>query len=235
MPSPLMPVRPSNAAFMLRSVARRNASPPALRGLGDYVADIPYRTLATRGSDGQGVIGGPLSYPTIPAPLPTDAQSLLLQIRDLLERMPQALQLEFRTRFAIPPREAISFAVGSADVSVAAGAAVAVISEVIDERFTGFLSHVGMNVIAPGSFSSIVWQIRVNGAIHPKFANRIFSQNTLSTPYPFLFELTQSRTLQLVAINTAAIPITVQGVLLGWTEFMATYKPYGSSPQSGVA
>lgn len=228
-----------NEAYLRRSQARGNATPHVLgsakqNGLGEYVTDLRYRTLQTRGADGQGNIGGPLSYPVIPAAQEMSVQGWLQRIAFLLEQLPMAMSLEWRTRFIMQPRESLSFLVGSGDVSVPAGAAVAIVTETTDERFTGFLTDVGMNVIAPGSFSSIVWQIRVNGAIHPKFANRVFSASSLSTLYPFAFELSQSRTVQLVAINTAGVPITVQGVMAGWTEFMADFKSYGSSPATGV-
>jgi hypothetical protein len=214
-------------------------SPPALGNsnglgrLGDYITDLPYRTLQTRGVAGQ--TQGPLSYPVALGVGEDSVSAYLRQIRDLLERLPEAFSLEFRTRFIMQPRESISFTAPGGPVTVPAGAAVAVVSEVIDTRFTGFLTHVGVNVVAAGGFPSITWQIRVNGLIHPKFGNRIFAQNCLVPPYPFGFELTQSRTLQLVAINTSAAPIDVAGVLVGWTEFMSAYKPYGSSPATGIA
>jgi hypothetical protein len=230
-----------NYSYHQRSMNRKDAFPSALgsprSGMGrmsDYIADTPYRVLQTTGGQGGRALG-PLSYPIMTGPKIESDTDILRDIRALLERMPASLQDEFRTRFIIQPRESISFNAGSGDVIVGPGLAVAVVSEVVDPRFTGFLTHVGVNVIAPGSFSSILWQIRINGAIHPKYANRVFSASTLSDPLPFAFELTQSRTVELVAVNPTGAPITVQGLLVGWTEFMSTYKSYGSSPQSGVA
>jgi len=220
---------------MARRLAQTSKNGQHSGALGDYFNDIYYRTYMVRGSAGQGGVMGPLSAPVIPGQQPEDQISLLRNIRDLLTFMPQAMSDEWRTRFIVQPRESISFATGSASVSVPALGAVAVVSETIDERFTGFLTHVGVDVIAGGAFSDIIWQIRVNGAIHPKFANKVFFASTLATPYPFAFELCQARTLQLVAINTLAAPVQVAGVLLGWTEFMSTFKMYGSSPQSGIA
>jgi hypothetical protein len=224
--------RPDNSSMVRRSVNGKNGGAGAL---GEYFNDVYYRTYMVRGSAGQGGVMGPLTAPTIQGPQPQDQISLLQNIRDLLLFMPQAMSDEWRTRFIVQPRESISFVTGSASVTVPGGTAVAVVSELIDERFTGFLTHVGMNVIAGGAFSDVIWQIRINGAIHPKFANKVFFSNTLASPYPFAFELCQARTLQLVAINTLAGPIQVAGVLAGWTEFMSTFKTYGSSPQSGIA
>lgn len=225
--------RPDNSAMVRRGMSKKNGQQPG--ALGEYFNDIYYRTYMVRGSAGQGGVMGPLTSPTIQGPVVDDQLSLLRNIRDLLLFMPNALSDEWRTRFIMQPRESISFVTGGASVAVPAGTAVAVVSELIDERFTGFLTHVGVDVISNGAFPDIIWQIRINGAIHPKFANKIFFANTLATPYPFAFELCQARTVQLVAINTSGVPVNVAGVLVGWTEFMSSFKTYGSSPQSGIA
>jgi hypothetical protein len=225
--------RPDNSALARRAAGNKNGQ--GAGALGEYFNDMYYRTLTVRGSAGQGGVMGPLTAPTIMGPQVEDQLSLLRNIRDLLLFMPQAFSNEWRERFIVQPRESISFVTGSPSVTVPASSAVAVVSELIDERFTGFLTNVGVNVIAGGAFSDVIWQIRINGAIHPKFANKVFFASTLASPYPFAFELCQARTLQLVAINTLAVPVQVAGVLVGWTEFMSTFKNYGSSPQSGIA
>ena len=143
--------------------------------------------------------------------------------------------LEWRTRFIMRPRESISFVTPSSSVSVPAGTAVAVVSQTIQERFTGFLTDVGVATIPEASASDIIWQIRIGGHVHPEFANRVFFQNNLTDLFPFYFELTQARTLELVAINTAGVAIDVAGVLAGYTEYMSDYKLYGSSPSTGIA
>jgi len=223
---------PDNSAVVRRLLARsRNNS--GLFGLGDYPADLPNRILLTKGD----AEVGPISSPVVPGKdsgAPEDILSILKQIRDLLSRGPEMYADEYRTRFVVQPREAISFIAPGGSTTIAAGAAVAVVSQQIDENFTGYLTGVGVNVDPPGSFPSITWQVRVNGAIHPKFSDRIFNANTLATPLPFTLELTQNRLVQLVAINGAGAPIDVSGIMVGWTEYMSAYKRYGSSPQSGI-
>lgn len=227
--------QPDNSAVVLRQRARMNGLGKFRGGLpgalGDYPADLPNRILMTKGE----TQGGPLSFPAIEAPLPDTEKSYLRQITELLERMPQALSDEFRTRFVITPREAISFIAPGGTTTIAPGAAVAIVAQLVAEQFAGFVTHVGVNVVPAGAFATVIWQIRINGAIHPLFFDRIFAATTLSTPIPFPFELTQNRTVQLVAINTGAVAVDVAGVLVGWTEYLTTGKRYGSSPSTGIA
>ena len=200
--------------------------------LGEYIQQLPYRTLVTKGP---AQVEGPLSVPVIESPENIQGtDDFLYEILDSLRTLPQRMALELRTRFPVQPRESISFVASSGDVTVAAGTASAIVSQTVQERFGGFLTHVGVNVV-PGAFSDITWQVRVNGAVHPEFSGELFTQNNIPEPYPFLFELMQARTVELVAINSSGVDIDVQGVLLGWTEFLSSFKPYGSSPQSGVA
>lgn len=215
-------------------VARRIQARGGLTGpLGDYAAALPNRVVMTR-EDGP---RGPLTSPTVAPAAATDEISLLMQIRDLLSRMPVSLSDEFRTRFIVQPRESVSFIVPGTNLALPAdGQPYAIAAFQMNQGFTGFLTHVGVNVSPSGGFPGITWQIRVNNNIHPNFANRVFSASTIATPIPFAFELVQSRTVQLVAINAiGGGAVDVAGVLVGWTEFMADYKRYGAAPQSGIA
>lgn len=221
---------PNNDAIRKRLAARSNGI-GLPNALGDYPADLPNRILFTKGYANT----GPVTAPTIEGPKPEDTNSVLREIRDLLARMPYMLSDEFRTRFIVTPREAVAFINPGGTTTVPAGTALAIVSQLIPEQYTGFLTHVGVGVVPAGAFASITWQIRVNGAIHPMFFNRIFSASSIGGPTPFPMELTQNRTVELVAINGAAVPIDVAGVLVGWTEFMSTNKRYGSSPETGIA
>jgi len=228
---------PDNTAVvareMLRAQGRNGKSAPG--ALGEYIQDLPHRVLQTTGGAGQTGARGPMTAPVIPGPRADTVLSVLQDIRALLDRLPEAMSLEWRTKFIMTPREAIAFIAASNSVLVPAGTAVAVVSQTTQERYTGFLTHVGVGVSPVGGFSDVIWQIRVNGAVHPEFANRQFFAPTLATPLPFPFELTQSRTLQLVAINTSAVDLECQGVLCGWTEYMGNFKMYGASPATGIA
>ncbi|NDQ57334.1 MAG: hypothetical protein GZ088_09715 [Acidipila sp.] len=215
---------PDNSAVLARARARAGVRP-----LGDYPADLPNRVMITQDLSDK----GPVTSPTVQAPLPTDDNSFLRQIRDLLSRMPTALSDEFRTRFIIQPRETWSFIAPGGPVSVGVGAAVAVVDQKIGENFAGFLTAVGVQASA-AALANIMWQIRINGSIHPLFSNRVFNASNLATPIPFAMELTQSSRVQLVALNGGGAPVDVSGVLVGWTELLQSYKRYGSTPQSGI-
>lgn len=223
-----------NGAVLRRMQNRARRSPSASVGLlpntmGDYPAELPNRILTTKGVEQL----GPITAPTV---APANSDDLLQQIRDLLLRMPQSLSMEARTRFPVQPRESVSFINPSDVINVPAGTAVAICTQQIDQMFSGFLTHVGV-AAAPGNLPFITWQIRINGAVHPKFGvngNAIFSAPTLSTPLPFLFELIQNTQVSLVAINNGVGAIDVSGILLGWSEFLSTFKTFGTSPQSGI-
>ena len=225
---------PNNTSMrqhMENQYVRRNQRPGATGALGDYIQELPNRTVITKGPN---VFEGPLSAPVVAVENFQTWQDWLGAILEELRRLPERMSLEWRTSFPMQPRESISFINPSLDITVAAGTAVAIVSQTIEERFTGFLTEVGVNVFG-GSFADITWQLRVDGAVHPEFADRIFNQNHVQDPLAFVFELTQARTVELVAINTSLVDIDVQGILIGWTEFMSTFKSYGSSPQSGVS
>lgn len=236
---------PDNSAIRRKLAAKgqRPGSPGVpvnLGAFGEYPAALPYRVLSTKGGAGQqgGAIGegwGPVTAPTVPGEEPDDSLRLLHDISEYLRRLPEAMLAALRTQLVLTPREAVSFIAMSGTVSVGAGAAVAVVSQAIQPRFAGFLTKVGVNVLPTGSFPDITWQIRVNGAIHPEFSNRIYSSGNLNTPDDFALELVQGRTVQLVAINTSPVAVDVQGKLVGWTEFLTDNKSYGGSSMAGIS
>jgi hypothetical protein len=219
-----------NDIVMRRNAARVRAG--TLPGaLGDYPADLPNRVFITKGV----AEAGPIDTPVISPATGTSDIDLLTQIRDLLVRLPAAMSDEWRTKFVMLPREALSFIAPAGPVSVPAGASIAVVSQIVNQNFTGFLTHVGVNVLGAGGFADVNWQIRVNGSIHPLFTNDFFAASTLATPLPFSLELVQNRTVQLVASNNGAVAHDVVGVLVGWTEFLAQGKRYGATPSTNVA
>jgi hypothetical protein len=169
-------------------------------------------------------------------------KELLKDIRNLLIHLPEMLVLATRTHFLLQPREGIPWAVPSGSVVLAGviGATVDVATFTMDERFTGALTGVGVNVIPPGSFPDVTWDLLMgtgpNRTVIPGFSARTFGQNTYQQPNPFLFEITQSRTITLRATNAVAVAALVQGIILGWREFMGAsdYKGYGASPATGI-
>ena len=223
-----MPILGNNDVVRRRIQARGGVLGP----LGDYIETLPNQVIMTTGAKG---VQGPTTSPTIPPTAPTDNNSLLQQIVALLQRMPVALSDEFRTRFIVQPREAVAFAVPGENIAVPPMVPTIIASFKLADKFTGFLTHIGVNVDPSGEFPNISFQLRVNNNIHPNFSNQIFAASTLSTPIPFALELVQSRTVSLVAINSGPGTTDVSALLVGWTEFMAAYKTYGSSPQSGIA
>ena len=215
-------------------VARRRiiARGAVLGPLGDYIETLPNQVLSTQGAKG---IQGPTTSPTVEAPPATDTASQLQQIVALLQRLPQSLSDEFRMRFIIQPRESVAFIVPGENIAVPVTTPTIIASFQLSARFTGFLTGVGVNVHPAGEFPNIQFQLRVGNNIHPNFSNRVFAVSTLATPIPFALELIQGRTVNLVAINNGPGTVDVSGILIGWTEFMASYKRYGSAPQSGIA
>lgn len=203
--------------------------------LGDYPAELPHRVLYTKGGAGQEGGLGPLSSPVIEGPEADTELSYLRQIRDLLYRLPFALSSEWRRKFIMPPRESISFLTSAYWVNVAPAAAVVVASQTVQQLYTGFIRRIGVGCNPPGGLVNIIWQVRVNGSVHPEFSNRVFAANSLAVPLPFDFEMLQSRTYELVAINNGAALLTCAGIMGGWTEAMSDYKDYGSSPATGIA
>jgi hypothetical protein len=197
---------------------------------------LHYRTFRTQGGAGQQGPLGPQAYPADPAePYDDSLMELLWKIHDLLDNLPQRMSLEWRTKFYMEPREIVPFVASNPFTSLAVGAPpTAVVTQLVDERYSGYLSEVAVATAAPGTLSDISWQIRVNGMVHPKFSGVVFETQSLTERIPFKFELVQARTVQLVATNTGAAPVNVTGALFGWSEFLALYKPYGADPASGI-
>jgi hypothetical protein len=226
-----------NSAVLRRMKARASASPAGSVGMlpntmGDYPAELPNRVLTTKGIEQL----GPVTAPTVAPPANDQLLATIQEMRDLLIRLPQALSMEARTRFIVQPRESVSFIQPSDVISVPAGTAVAICTVQINPMFAGFLTGVGVSAAA-GNLPNLTWQIRINGAIHPKFGTNgsaIFAASNLATPLPFAFELIQNTQVSLVVLNSAGAAIDVAGVLVGWSEFLSTFKRYGTSPQSGI-
>jgi len=230
---------PDNTMIRRKLAAMRG--PRSLGELSDYPADLPYRVLSTKsgaGQEGGAIDGGlgPVTAPVISGQECVDELCLLREIRDLLLRMPESMLLAMRTQLVLTPREAVSFITlsGTVNVPIAPNNIVVICTQTIQPNQVGYITKVGVNVMGAGSFPDITWQIRVNGAIHPEFANRIYSAANLGTPDDFVMELIQGRIVQLVAINTSAVPVNVQGKLVGWTESLSDVKPYGGFPMSGI-
>lgn len=214
-----------------QAIARRGQAGP----LGDYPAELPHRVLSTKGGAGQMGGRGPLSSPVVEGPQVETELGYLSQLCDLIYRLPQAMSNEWRTKFIMPPRESISFLTSAYWVDVAAGAAVVVASQTVQQNYTGFIQYLGIGANPLGGLTNITWQIRVNGFVHPEFSNRVFAANTLGNPLMFNLEMLQSRTYDVVAINGGGALISCAGIMVGWTEQMSDYKMYGSSPATGIA
>ena len=202
----------------------------APRNLGDYQDPLYYRAFKTTGG-----AEGPLSYPVIPGDIVGNTvEDKLDELIRLLSDLPQRQSLEMRTRFSMEPREITPFIATNNIVALPAGGTVAVATFALNERFTGFLTHVGTAVVPAGAAGNVGWDVRISGFVHPNFDKLIFTQNTLATPIPFEFEVTQSTIISLVANELAGVPTNVGGILVGWTEFMSLYKPYGAESASGL-
>jgi len=217
------------------SLVRRqlqNRRPQHPQSMGDYMDPLNYQTFRTHGGEPP----GPLAYPTKPGDIVGEGvEAKLDELIRLLRSLPRSLSLEFRTKFPIQPRESVPFLATQAYVAVPAGATRTVASFALPERYAGFLTHVGTRVVPAGSSADIAWDVLiVRDKVHINYDKLVFEQDTLDTPLPFLFELTQSSTVNLQCTNNGLVPVDVGGLLQGWTEFLHSYKPYGAESASGI-
>jgi hypothetical protein len=202
-----------------------------LSGMGDVLDPALYQHIKTQGA------AGPLAYPSLPGKVVGDTvEDRLDRIIQLLEELPSALSLEARTKFLLSPRETTPFTAtnGLLPILAGPGTALAVAAFQMTERYTGALLRVGTRVIPAGSAGNIQWSLRVSGFDHPNLTLVTLEADTLDETFPFMFELTQTSLIELIAVNTVAAPANVAGVLQGWTEFMAIFKPYGADSASGI-
>lgn len=204
-----------------------------IRGLNDYDASLPQRMLPSQGRAGQGQEMGPIAWPVEPAPTKLTQLNLLLAILQALKTMPHEIFIEARRQLMIPSREAIWFNASSGFVTIAAGATAIVVTQVVDERATGALEAIGLNCVPIGAMTNQRWSLVIDNGIHPKFGERTFTEDTVGRPRAFRQELIQSRTISITCRNTAAVPVQVAAVLIGWHEYMSDQKAYGSSSASG--
>lgn len=206
---------------------------PVRRGLGDATADLLYgRTLPAQGGiSAGGYSPGPIVAPITPPSAPPTLEGLI----ELLTRLPSDLMSQWRTSFIQQPRETVPILETVSEVSIPTGGALTtVVSKTIPDQFVGFITHIGMNVIAPGVFPDISWSVLANNGVHPSFSAKKIFVNTLATPYPFAFEVIQGRTISIQASNANANAVLVDAVLVGWMERMDESKPYGAQPASGI-
>jgi len=218
---------------VLRALARQRQL-RGQRGLADYESDLYNRVLPPTGdanAKGGGIM--PIQPAAVASGTLTQEQ-MIQEIVALLQTMPAAMSLNFRQNFAVEPRERLPFIATAAPTTLGAGATATIVSQLVDEKFGGMLTNIGVGVEPPGSFSSIKWYLKVNGSTHPKFSGLIFNANTLATPLLFSFEICSSRTVELVAENVGLGAINVSGLLVGWTEFLSENKGYGYTPSSGI-
>ncbi len=209
-----------------------NAVPIGRRfgGLGDLPADPLYQAIQPpQPGAGSGTLG-PIIAPVVTPQQPADLDS----IWELLNRLPDDLQLVLRRNFMIVPREAVPIIVPSLPTSVAASSQVNIVSYTVPDQYVGFITAVGFDV-AGNAWDAIKWSFVSNNAIHPALNEQQFNTPTLATPLPFPVEITQSRLVRLRANNTnASSPVYCSAILIGWIERMTAEKGYGTAPRSGI-
>lgn len=211
-----------------------------LRGLSDAPLDPLYQFTANpTGSGGAGAVRELVQAPITEGNVsfPNDLAALMEVIR-LLNAMPGALQTTLRTRFMIVPREALPILGTSAEVSVPTGGAqTALVSVTVPDGYVGYITKLGLAVVAPGNMSDITFYVKVSGiALPPPASSGLkIAQNTLLAPDDFPFEITSGKTVTVYASNAnVSDAVICAAKLVGWVERTTEYKPYGTSPQSGV-
>lgn len=196
--------------------------------MNDYPADLPNRVMRA---------GGPTGPLTNPIQRPSNdnksAQEALNLLNQQVKSLPADLALMWRKTFVVPSREQIPLLVTAAPTQVTANK-VTVVTTTIDQKFGGFLTHVGVSATPGGVMSSLQWSLEFDGQPHAKFTNLVFNANYLSPPLPWQIELISGKKVSLVVTQPGGtVPVDVCGILIGWTEYLSTYKPYGLKAASG--
>jgi hypothetical protein len=205
--------------------------------LGDYPSLLPHRVLFTKGGAEIGPLG-PIDSPVVTKDDPTDINGWLRLIYYAILHSAPRMALEWKKRFNITPREAISF-LSPGQLILAPGASGLVTALTVNPRFAGFVNFIGVGCTPIGGMSLVNWSLRVgadiaNAIVHPGFNNLVFDANTTQIPLPFVFELTQGKVLSLEAVNNNLGPITLGGMFVGWTEQLDDYKEFGAIPSTSI-
>lgn len=206
-----------------------------LAGMADYESPLIRRQMASNGHAGQGEALGPVADVVYPAPSEPTQQQMDNARNHILADLPFQIAMELRRQLMLPSREAIWFARTGQVQALAAGATATVITVTMQQRQTGALEYIGTNILPIGSAANVAWSILVSTQVgHPFINQQVMLANTLGNPYKFRMELIQSQTISLQATNNGPGAVDVQGVLIGWEEYMSDDKQFGSSSASGV-
>lgn len=215
---------------------------PKAQGMNDYTDVLGNRVFSTLGP-AQMAMGGPQDGPVVARETEClTVECLLQRIHDTLKLMPAMMVLEFRRRLQVTPREAVPFYV-SGEITIAApvfpatSVSVIVVQSTVAEGFGGFLTHIGCGVTPIGAAVDVRFDLRLgaqaaNSVVQTGMNARIINATSTGNPVAYPKEIVQGNTIALVATNVGPNPVTVQGVLMGWTELLADYKDWGASSAS---
>lgn len=197
--------------------------------LGEYPSQLAYQVLQTGKKEGL----GPLVSPIEQGP---DAKKgmTLDDVCAILKALPFMGVIEQRRQLMLPGRDALWDTQVIPNTNVPASSAVSVVSFDVPEGYAGAVEFVGTNIDPQTSYSDLNWSILVNGAVHPGFNQLQLPSDTLAQPLPFRVEITQKTNVVVRVENTSLSGVTVSGIIILWTEPLAPYKEWGTSPASGI-
>lgn len=194
--------------------------------LHDYLAPLNQRVMSS---------GDPLQRSVRPSASANGGGATMDSVVQALGMLPDLIIGAWRRQGLFVPREAQAFLQPSTEVNVPnTGEKTAIVSFRMPERFTGFLTDVSLGVSPSSNSSDVKWYLDINGVTHPNFSGLSFPALDVLYKHPFPFEITQSKTVTLLASNTGGQALTCMAILYGWSEFITDQKKYGSTPSSGV-
>lgn len=127
-------------------------------------------------------------------------------------------------RAAQKPDDAISFVATPANGTVnvppdaTAGDNGTVIAEItVPERCNGFLEWIGPTVDPVSAADQVKWQVRCDDTTHPGL-NGNLPVNAMKAHIPFFWKVPPGAKLQVVAVNTGALPVNASAIFGGYFE-----------------
>lgn len=114
-----------------------------------------------------------------------------------------------------PPEEAFWFDYIT-DAQVAAGATVTLISFNIPSASRGVIKWFGQDVCIPGTASSVIWKITINGGPDRTYGSIVGLISTIQDPTETLMLLKRSSEIKLIVENTGSVAFNIIGRLKGW-------------------
>lgn len=183
-----------------------------MHGLREYSSDVHLKPLESSGLD-PSQVGGPILTPII---RPDGKKPL-----DSVERC--GCHPDFPTRgcegfFATPSGGIVSVAAISGGIAKP----VLITSFTCPSGHEAILQAVGIQVVPLGDFANITFQLAIGNMPVPGWSQNSFYNGQLQYPKKFYLEIPSGRTLNLYALNSAAVAENVTAELQGFIRPLST-------------